>query len=770
MPAFHTHNRNGFNSRNRDQNITRQVFSRYGTASSSVTLSRSAIAEDSNYNVVVSSKQTTGTTLGKPLITKFDKNCRKLWESELGTTFSTDVYRFGSRAQVDPLSGNTTIDVNSLSYITFWYHKTTFEGFSPSPSLLNAVNGTIFWIIINNDPTRIYKLSFDRSRTDLPTYYKQGINKTLYDAPRLVKDINNRVITVGETFNILFELTTFTHDEIPIAIDNNDDVIVAYRSIRDSATILYSDNLNGSSWADYCGNSSSITVNTTAVSAPNGTFTATRVIRNSNTSCGASSSWGRYWNTTGTVASGVNYTLSIYVRGAVGGEVVTFGITDGNTSTYTLTTEWQKITYVANATSNSRGLQIFSSQPNITFYFWGGRVERTEYINSTRRFSLYVTKLNGKKGEIRWTNEYYLNSDSYISNFSSLAPSEIRSVVTDDSNNIFVTGSVTPNQGPNIGVGNNYGFIMKLSPSGTILWRKSLYACQGPVSQAATYASQQITSIALIKDQTTNQQFLYASGGSLTTDGAGPCLYKINGSNGNLLVGWPKIFNLNVSLNEFVFITEIVADSENNVYGIIGKLGSPESSFDYTVAKFDQYGILQWINRYDTNDTIESGINISIDRDDFIYIAGRCDTILNERPGVLCLNTDQTVASFRRLRYREYPFVDEIGISLRKQKCFVASKDRNRITFLLNQVGLNGYTIAMLQKEKFAVGTYENSLDRYVVSTSNPIVTDISASLVLRSYSSTYQNETYFNKVSVFSQASKPAQNYYVISGILVPQ
>jgi hypothetical protein len=766
MPAFHTHNRNGFNSRPRDQNITRQVFSRYGTSLTSTTLSRSCLVEDSNYNVIVSSNQTTGTTLGKPLITKFNKKCQKLWEYELGTTFSTDVYRFGSRAQVEPQSGNVTIDVNSLSYITFWFHKTTYESFSPSLSLLNGVNGTIFWIIINNDPTRIYKLAFDRTETDSTTYYKQGINKTLYDAPRLVSDINNRVITVGETFNILFELTTFTHDEIPLAIDSNDDVLVAFRSIRDNATVLYSDNLNGSSWANYCGSSSSITANTTAVAAPNGTFTATRVIRNSNTTCNASTAWGRYWNTTNTVVSGVNYTLSIYVRGAVGGEVITFGITDGNTSTYTLTTEWQKITYTADATSNSRGLQIFSSQPNITFYFWGGRVERTEYINSSRRFSFFLTKLNGDKGEIRWTNEYYLNSDPYISNFSTLAPSDIKSIITDRFNNIYVSGSATSSQGSNVGVGNNYGFIIKLSPNGTILWKKSLYASQAPILQAATSAGLQITSLSL----TSNQQFLYASGGSFTTDGAGPCLYKINANTGDLETGWPLIYNLNVSLNEFIFISEIAIDTENNIYGIIGKLGLPESSFDYTVAKFDPSGNILWINRYDANDTTESGVNMAIDNDDLIYIAGRCDTILNERPGVLTLNTDQTVNSFRRLRYREFPFIDEIGLSLRKQKSFTVSKNRNRITFLLNQVGLNGYTLAMIQKEKFAIGTYENDLDRYVVSGSNPIITDLSTSVIQRSYLSTYQTETYFNKISVYSQYIIPSTNYYTISTILVPQ
>lgn len=766
MPAFHTTNRYGFNSRNRDQNITRQVFTKYGTTSSTITLSRSSLAEDSDYNVYVSSKQTSSSTLSNPLITKFNKKCQKIWEVGLETTFLTDVYRIGSKLQIEPPIENVSIDVNSLSYITFWYSKTTSQQFSPSPSLLGSASGSTFWAIINNDSTRIYKLQFDRSETDSGNYYRQGISKSQFDAQKFINDVNNRIINVGDTISLLYQLSSFNYEEIPIAVDRNDDLIVGFKSIRDSATILYSTNLNGSSWTNYCGSSSSVTPNTTALLAPDGSNTATRIIRNSNTSCNASTSFGRYWNSTSTVSSGVNYTLSIYVRGAVGGETVTFGIADGNTSDYTLTTEWQKITYTANAASNSRGLQIYSSQPNITFYFWGARIERTEYIDSSRRLSLYLFKLDKKNGQVKWSNEYYLNSDSYISNFSTLAPSDIRSIIVDNSNNLYVGGSAFASQGPNSSIGNNYGFVLKLSKDGNIIWKKSIYASQGPIPESAADAGLQISSLAL----TQNNNFLYASGGSYTTAGAGPCLYRINTSTGNVESGWPKIYNLNVSLNEFMFITEVGTDSENNVYGIIGKQGQPESSFDYSVIKFDSAGNLLWANRYDTNDTTESGNNLLVDRDDVVYVAGRCDTILNERPGILALNTDQTTISFRRIRYRNFPFADETSISLLKQKCFTSSKDRNRHTFLLNQTGLNGFVLTMIQKEKFAIGTYENSVDRYVISGSSPIITDLVSAIIDRSYSSTYQNDSYLNKIPVYSRSISPLTNYYVISSVLVPQ
>jgi len=143
---------------------------------------------------------------------------------------------------------------------------------------------------------------------------------------------------------------------------------------------------------------------------------------------------------------------------------------------------------------------------------------------------------------------------------------------------------------------------------------------------------------------------------------------------------------------------------------------------------------------------------------------------LNERPGVLALNTDQTTNSFRRIRYRTFPFADETSISLLKQKCFTSSKDRNRHTFLLNQIGLNGFVLAMIQKEKFAIGTYENSVDRYVISGSSPIITDVVSAIIDRSYSSTYQNESYLNKMPIYSRSISPLTNYYVISSVLVPQ
>jgi hypothetical protein len=767
MPAFNTLNRNGFNSRLRDQNITQQVFSRYGTESTSVTLTRSAIAEDSEYNLYVTAKQQSGSSLSNPLITKFNKRGQKVWEVGLENTFLSDIYRFGVRGQFVPADGEVSIDVNSLSYITFWYSAITLQNISPSGSLLNSTNGTVFWIVVNNDPTRIYNLMFDRNRTSFSNYYRQGIHSNQLDGQKFINDIRNRVIRPSDTFRLLYQ-ASFSYEDIPIAIDKNDDILVGYRAFydRNNSTILYSDNLNGSSWGNYCGTSASITPNTTAVTAPDGSFTATRVIRNNVTSCSASTAWGRFWNSFSTVQSGVNYTLSIYVRGAVGGEIVTFGIADGNTANYTLTTEWQKITYTANAVSNSRGLQIYSSQPNITFYMWGARIQISNLIDE--RLAFYLTKLNKKNGSVKWANEYYITADTFASNLFSISPSDIKSIITDDNNNIYICGSAYAAEGPHTLTGNNFGFIIKLSNNGKILWKRLMYSSQSPIPQASSIADNQITSLALSPDNSK----LYASGGSYTVNGAGSCLYKINSSTGELEFA-PKIYNLYQTLNQFMFIPEIVVDSEENIYGIIGNLGSPESLFDYSVIKFDSSGNILWANRYDTNDATESGINLVVDRFDVIHIAGRCDTVLNERPGVLSLNTNQTVNSFRRLRYRREPFIDELGISLKRPKCFITSNDRNRHTLLMLEDGLNGYVIGMIQKERFAVGTYETNLDRYIISGSNPFFTDITPIVVERNYSSIYSDDLFtnlFSETVIFSKTVSPIEEYRVFSSVIIPQ
>lgn len=764
MPAFSTHNRNGFNSRVRDQGITRQVFSRFGSSLTTSTISRSCVAEDSEYSIYVSSKQSSGATLVNPIVSKFDKKGNEIWSTAIEDSFSADKYTLYAKGSNVPINGTVSVNVNSFSTISFWYSKITATGTASSSDLLASTTNSVFWIVVNNDPTRKYKLAFSGNETDSGTYYRQSIHKNQYDATRFVNDINSNVIQLNDSFQLFFE-NTYKYEELPIAVDASDDIIVAFRSYKNLSSILYSDNLNGSSWTTYCGSSSNFTPNTIDLPAPNGTFSASKIVRNSNTSCGSSTSWGRRWNSSSLVSTGTNYTLSIYVRGAVGGEVVSFGIADGNSANYTLTTQWQRITYTANALSTSRGLQIFSSQPNITFYFWGARVERTSLIDTERKYKVSVVKLRKDNGGIKWFSELSLKSDAYIENFNTTAQSDVKAIITDADKNIYLSGSAFAAEGPHSGIGNNYGFVVKLNEYGNLIWKRSMYASQGPIVESATDAAQQITSLTLSPDG-----FLYASGGSTTVNGAGPSLYKLNKTTGNLESGWPILYNLDLSLNKFLFITEIDTDSDGNIYGIIGNLGEPESSFDYSIIKFDSNGNILWCNRYDTNDTTESGYNLIVDRTDVIYISGRCDTVLNERPGVLGLNTDGSIEGFRRIRYRKDPFINETSISLRKSKTFSTTLNRNRHTFILNETGLNGFVIGMIQKEKMSIGTYETPLDRYIINQSNPIIIDIISILTSRGYFTQYQNDTYMTQAFGISNNVLPLLDYRVLSKVEVPQ
>ncbi len=146
--------------------------------------------------------------------------------------------------------------------------------------------------------------------------------------------------------------------------------------------LLYTDGLIGGSWAGYCGNQTNVTGNTTDVMAPDGTFTATRIVRNDVYTCGSSSGWGLYWNSTATVVSGSVYTTSVYARVASGSVTVTYGLTDGATANATITPTWSRLTYTATASSTARGLQIVCPSMNVTYYVWGAQLEQKGYATS----------------------------------------------------------------------------------------------------------------------------------------------------------------------------------------------------------------------------------------------------------------------------------------------------------------------------------------------------------------------------------------------------
>lgn len=156
------------------------------------------------------------------------------------------------------------------------------------------------------------------------------------------------------------------------------------KSFRGESTenlLLFSDRLSGGNWTGYCGTLSNVTTNSTDVYGPNGTYSATKIVRDSNTTCGAGSAFGLYWNSSSTISSGSVYTISCFARAFSGSVVVNLALNDVNSSTQTITTEWKRLTYTATASSTSRGFQILSTAANVTYYVFGAQLERKSYAS-----------------------------------------------------------------------------------------------------------------------------------------------------------------------------------------------------------------------------------------------------------------------------------------------------------------------------------------------------------------------------------------------------
>ena len=131
-------------------------------------------------------------------------------------------------------------------------------------------------------------------------------------------------------------------------------------------------------WSGYCGPTSNITYNTTDVTDPLGTNTAIKVVRGSNVTCNNTEAWGLLYSVFPSVilSSGKGYTVTVYARGASGGETIDFGLNDSHmTYSQTLTTTWTRYTYyISSVSDTSRGMQFRNTTGNCTYYIWGPQV------------------------------------------------------------------------------------------------------------------------------------------------------------------------------------------------------------------------------------------------------------------------------------------------------------------------------------------------------------------------------------------------------------
>ena len=151
----------------------------------------------------------------------------------------------------------------------------------------------------------------------------------------------------------------------------------------------YSQQITVSPWWSYCASSGNywpnVTPNTSAVTAPDGSSTATQFVMPSTYVCMSGPSWGAIDFVSGGLITGETYTVSVWLRGAVGGEVVNFGLNDNAGTQVTLTTSWQRFSVTIPAISTAiqgggRGFELIGYTPNSTFYAWGAQTEAASSV------------------------------------------------------------------------------------------------------------------------------------------------------------------------------------------------------------------------------------------------------------------------------------------------------------------------------------------------------------------------------------------------------
>ncbi|MGO9211040.1 MAG: N,N-dimethylformamidase beta subunit family domain-containing protein [Terriglobales bacterium] len=146
----------------------------------------------------------------------------------------------------------------------------------------------------------------------------------------------------------------------------------------------------------YFGCDATFTSNTSDLTDPNGGSTALKMANPASTSCGSSYSSGVQQTVAGVTLNGT-YTVSVWARGAAGGETFKIGMSASNGCTETpLTTSWVRYTCTINSLSNTAyGFEVWTNTPSATIYLWGAQLEPRStvgtYVHTTSAPMTLVT-------------------------------------------------------------------------------------------------------------------------------------------------------------------------------------------------------------------------------------------------------------------------------------------------------------------------------------------------------------------------------------------
>ena len=152
-----------------------------------------------------------------------------------------------------------------------------------------------------------------------------------------------------------------------------------------------------------------------------------------------------------TATASVDYTLSVWMKGEVGGEKVQIDFKSSASSgpsgtNFTLTTEWKRYDVsVTNDTGTSRGFQFRCTASNVpsdqTFYVWGAQLEQGSY--PTSYIPTYGTSQTRLGGMFRNTSLNLQDDGILGSTWTFLYDNTYVDVVRDAGANLFQIESVT---------------------------------------------------------------------------------------------------------------------------------------------------------------------------------------------------------------------------------------------------------------------------------------------------------------------------------------
>lgn len=291
-------------------------------------------------------------------------------------------------------------------------------------------------------------------------------------------------------------------------------------------------------------------------------------------------------------------------------------------------------------------------------------------------------------------------------------------ITTDSAGNIYVAGTFlgTINFGSgtlNSSTSSSNFFLIKVSPTGDILWRKAL---PGTISDKPK----------IVMDATDNLYFSGAFEGtrtfgttSLNSHNGRGFVAKINTTNGD--IAWATQFGSGTTLNGQpvainVTTTHLAVDSLNNVYvtgGFVGhgRFGTetfimPNSTINTFIFKLNAQGVFQWTKLYYGT---SEGTSIVVDSDNNFYTTGKF------KGTVTMNNTDYTTPD--AANYSIYLEKFDANANLVWFKTYDMNSDANSI--VIPQLAIDNQANLFFKCHFYNTITFEGTTYNHLVST-NP--------------------------------------------------